>query len=209
MLKKLLLLPVWSGLSVVLLALSVNMYLKVSEPIALKSPVIQEFSPTGVPELMYAAIPAPENRVKTAIGAADARGEILRQYLAKYESPLEPYADLIVKVSDENGFDFRWMVAIAQQESNLCNKIPANSYNCWGWGIWCLDYDQEAQQCNEMKITRFDSFEEAIVRIAPQFKEKFLTKGSRTQAHEVMGTYTPPSDGSWAYGVNQFMSELE
>lgn len=209
MFKKLWLLPVWSGVSGALLMASVFMYVKMDEPVPLASPLVSEIQPTGVPELMYAAIPAPENKFITSIGTADARAEILRQYLAKHESPLEPYADLIVKVSDENGFDFRWLVAIAQQESNLCKRIPDDSYNCWGWGIWCLDYDSEANECREMKITRFESYEQAIERIAPQFKEKFLSKGSRTEAEEVMGTYTPPSDGSWAFGVNQFMSELE
>lgn len=209
MFKKLWLLPVWSGISGALLMASVFMYVKMDEPVPLASPLVSEIQPTGVPELMYAAIPAPENKFITSIGTADARAEILRQYLAKHGSPLEPYADLIVRVSDENGFDFRWLVAIAQQESNLCKRIPDNSYNCWGWGIWCLDYDSEANECREMKITRFESYEQAIERIAPQFKEKFLSKGSRTEVEEVMGTYTPPSDGSWAFGVSQFMSELE
>ena len=207
--KKLLLVPVWSSLNIALLVFSLAFYAQISAPQQLRSPAIAELTPTGIPELLYAAIPAPENKIKTAVGSADARSEILRQYLIKHESPLYPYSDLLVKVADENRFDFRWMVAIAQQESNLCKKIPENSYNCWGWGIWCLDYSQEAQSCNEMKITKFDSYEQAIINIAPQFKEKFLSKGSRTQAEEVMGTYTPPSDGSWAYGVNQFMSELE
>ena len=209
MIKKLLLVPVWGGFSVSILVMSLALYTSVSKPIPLKSPVVAMTDQTEVPELLYAAIPAPENRVKTAVGSADARAEILRQYLNEHDSPLEEHANLIVDVSDQNGFDFRWMVAIAQQESNLCHKIPYESYNCWGWGIYCLDYDQEAQQCNEMKITRFDSYEQAITRIAPQFKEKFLVKGAGTEAEEVMGTYTPPSDGSWAFGVNQFMADLE
>lgn len=147
--------------------------------------------------LVFSAIPPVENRVATAVDVADARAEILRQYLLKYDSPLVPYADLLVRVADENGFDFRWMVAIAQQESNLCKRIPPESYNCWGWGIY------------GDKVTRFASYEEAITRIAPQFREKFLIHGSETDPEKVMQTYTPPSDGSWAFGINQFMEEME
>lgn len=149
------------------------------------------------PELLYAAIPWPSSKIKTAVESADARSEILRQYLRKYQSPLEPLANLLVQEADENGFDFRWMVAIAQQESNLCKKIPENSYNCWGWGIY------------GDKVTRFASFKDAIEKIAPQFKQKFLHTGPDTDPSQVMKTYTPPSDGSWAFGVNQFMEEME
>lgn len=149
------------------------------------------------PELVYAAVQGSDNKIKTAIGASDARTEILRQYLEKYGSPLEAESELLVKVADENGFDFRWMVAIAQQESNLCKRIPENSYNCWGWGIY------------GDKVTRFDSYADAIRRIGPQFKQKFLHTGPNTEPGQVMKTYTPPSDGSWANGVNQFMGDME
>ena len=149
------------------------------------------------PELIYAAVQGSNNMIKTAVGAADARTEILRQYLQKYGSPLETEAELLVKVADENGFDFRWMVAIAQQESNLCQKIPEGSFNCWGWGIY------------GDKVTKFDSYAEAITRIGPQFKQKFLHTGPNTEPGQVMRTYTPPSDGSWADGVDQFMGEME
>lgn len=147
--------------------------------------------------LVYAALPSQTSLIKTSLKTADARPEIIRQYLQKYNSPLEPYAELLVEVADENDFDYRWLVAIAQQESNLCKKIPVNSYNCWGWGIY------------GDKVTRFDSYEHAITSIAPQFKEKFLQGNFHADPYEVMATYTPPSEGSWANGVLQFFSELE
>lgn len=149
------------------------------------------------PELLYAAVLLPTNKIKTSVASADARPEILRQYLEKYQSPLLPHASLLVQVADENQFDFRWMVAIAQQESNLCKRIPENSHNCWGWGIY------------GDKVTRFASYDDAIRRIAPQFKRIFLKAGSDTPPDQVMKTYTPPSDGSWAFGVSQFMGDME
>jgi len=147
--------------------------------------------------LVYAALPSQTRLIKTSLKTADARPEIIRQYLQKYHSPLEPYAELLVQAADENDIDYRWMVAIAQQESNLCKKIPPNSYNCWGWGIY------------GDKVTRFDNYEHAITSIAPQFKEKFLKGNFDADPFTVMQTYTPPSQGSWANGVLQFFSELE
>lgn len=149
-----------------------------------------------MPRLSYGALPKNDTYVSSSFLTADARPEIIRQYLRRYNSPLEPYAQLLVQVADENDFDYRWMVAIAQQESNLCKRIIPDSYNCWGWGIY------------GDKVTTFDSYGEAITRIAPQFKKIFLSKPG-IQPDEVMKKYTPPSDGSWAFGVNQFMGELE
>ncbi|HCQ31183.1 TPA: hypothetical protein DIU27_02225 [Candidatus Collierbacteria bacterium] len=146
---------------------------------------------------IFSALPSFDEQIKTSIKTADARPEIIRQYLHRFGSPLEPYSDLIVILSDQYQFDYRWLVAIAQQESNLCKRIPENSYNCWGWGIY------------GDKVTRFDNYEDALRRIAPQFTKIFL-KGNHTKDPlEVMKTYTPPSDGSWANGVSQFFDHLE
>jgi hypothetical protein len=148
-------------------------------------------------EPVFAALPSFDQQMKTSIKIDDARPEIVRQYLAKYNSPLEPLAQLIVDLSDQHDFDYRWMVAIAQQESNLCKRIPPDSHNCWGWGIY------------GDKVTRFDSFEEAMRRIAPQFVTIFLKGDHTREPMEVMKTYTPPSTGSWANGVSTFFRHLE
>jgi hypothetical protein len=147
--------------------------------------------------VVFAALPSFDQEIKTSIKTADARSEIIRQYLYRYQSPLEPYANLIVQLSDQYNFDYRWLVAIAQQESGLCLHIPENSYNCWGWGIY------------GDKVTRFDSFEDALRRIAPQFTTIFLKGDHSRDPLEVMKTYTPPSDGSWAEGVSTFFENLE
>lgn len=147
--------------------------------------------------VVFAALPSFDQQIKTSIKTADARSEIIRQYLNKFESPLEPYANLIVELSDQYNFDYRWLVAIAQQESGLCLHIPDNSYNCWGWGIY------------GDKVTRFDSYEDALRKIAPQFTTIFLKGSHSKDPAEVMKTYTPPSDGSWAEGVSSFFDNLQ
>lgn len=147
--------------------------------------------------IIFAALPETRLETQTSFKTADARAEIVRQYLAKHKSDLEPYSELIVQLADKYNFDYRWLVAIAQQESNLCEKIPENSFNCWGWGIY------------GDKVTRFDSYEDALTSIAPQFKQTFLKDEHLKDPYEVMEKYTPPSDGSWAFGVLQFFKELE
>ncbi|EKD52577.1 MAG: hypothetical protein ACD_61C00302G0009 [uncultured bacterium] len=156
-----------------------------------------ETIPTPEEPFVFSALPTFDEQIKTSIKTADARAEIIRQYLHKFGSPLEPYSNLIVTLSDQYQFDYRWLVAIAQQESNLCKHIPENSFNCWGWGIY------------GDKVTRFDNYEDALRRIAPQFTKIFLKGKHSKDPAEVMRTYTPPSDGSWADGVSQFFDHLD
>jgi len=163
-----------------------------------------ETIPSPEEPFIFSALPTFDEQIKTSVITADARPEIIRQYLHKFGSPLEPYSNLIVSLSDQYQFDYRWLVAIAQQESNLCKRIPENSYNCWGWGIY-----PEPSNPEVLKVTRFDNYEDALRRIAPQFTKIFL-KGEHTKDPcEVMATYTPPSEGSWCAGISQFFDHME
>lgn len=134
--------------------------------------------------------------VENEVIGADARPMIIRKYLEKYNSPLVPYSDLIFEVSESYGFEYYWIVAIAQQESNLCKKIPVNSHNCWGYGI------------NSAGTLRFPDYETAIKTYAEYLKREYFDKGYNT-AELIMKKYCPHSNGSWAFGVNQFIDELE
>jgi hypothetical protein len=152
--------------------------------------------PSYNPQVLAPTSSEPAGILEGAVTPADARTEIIRQYLARYNSPLEPYAQLIVNISEKYGLDFRLLVAIAQQESNLCKKIPENSYNCWGWGI------------HSRGTLYFSSYPEAIETVARGLKEEYLDKGYTTP-EEIMKKYTPLSPGTWAYGVQQFLDEME
>jgi hypothetical protein len=132
-------------------------------------------------------------------GTADARARIIKNYLHKYSSPLEPFADKIINISDKYSLDYRLLVAIAQQESNLCKKIPEASHNCWGFGIY-----------GDL-VTRFDDYPTALDKVAKTLKREYVDKGLVTP-EEIMAKYTPPSlekGGPWAKGVSQFMTDLE
>lgn len=145
---------------------------------------------------VYAALPNEQSTISSSATPADARSEIIRQYLVKYNSPLVPYSDLFVAASDQYGLDSRLLVAIAQQESNLCKKSPQGSYNCWGWGI------------HSRGTLGFTDYPTAIASVAQGLKEDYIDKGLLTPP-EIMSKYTPLSNGSWAEGVSQFMSEME
>lgn len=134
--------------------------------------------------------------ISAVAGIADGRAANLKTFFRKYNSPLFDYADTIVKVSDENKFDYRLLPAIAMQESNLCRVIPSDSFNCWGWGIY------------GSTVTRFDSYDEAIEAVGRGIKEHYIDQGLTT-ATQIMEKYTPSSNGSWAHGVNTFLKALE
>lgn len=145
---------------------------------------------------VYASFPSNFPSVSGTIQTADARAEIIRQYLQKYNSPLTAYADLIVKSAEEYKIDFRLTTAIAQQESNLCKAIPRQTYNCWGWGV------------HSQGTLGFSSYEEGIKEVTMGLAENYVSQGYDTP-EKIMKKYTPFSNGSWARGVEEFMSEME
>jgi len=145
---------------------------------------------------VYASLPTKFPSISEDIGSGDARPQIIRQYLESYNSPLAPYADLIVQSADKYSLDFRLTTAIAQQESNLCKVIPASSYNCWGWGI------------TGQGTLGFKSFDDAIEQVSKGIRDNYLNKGYVT-VDDIMTKYTPLSSGSWALGVNEFMTEMQ
>lgn len=158
-----------------------------------------------VPQVLGASIQAdPANladvpQVSTSAIPADGRFYIIKNYLHQYSSPLEPYAGLIIETSQKYDLDYRLLVAIAQQESNLCKKIPENSYNCWGYGIY-----------GDL-VTRFPGYPQGIETVAKGLKKNYIDKGLHTP-NQIMAKYTPPSlekGGPWAKAVDQFLADLE
>ncbi len=128
--------------------------------------------------------------------ATDARPEIIRRYLEKYKSPLVPYSDLIFQLSQDYGFEYYWIIAIAQQESNLCKKIPEGSHNCWGYGI------------HSSGTLKFENYELALKSFAEYLKRQYFDKGLNTP-ELIMKKYCPHSNGSWAFGIQQFIDDME
>lgn len=132
----------------------------------------------------------------TEIKYADARVVALEQFLNQYNSPLSPYAAKIVQVSDQYNLHYGLLPAIAMVESGLCRKIPENSFNCWGWGIY------------GKTVTRFVSYDEAIAVVAKGIKEEYFDHGYQTP-EAIMLKYNPSNHNNWLGGVNFFLEKLE
>lgn len=145
----------------------------------------------------YAALPPMEDSFTSDIIPEDARVEMTRQFLARYNSPLEEHAELIVRTSEKYELDYRLIPAIAMQESGLCRRIPDGSHNCWGFGIY------------GGKITRFASYPEAIETVTKTLANKYKEDHGLVTAEQIMSMYTPSSNGSWAQGVNYFMDKMQ
>lgn len=155
----------------------------------------EEFPRTGLK--VYASLPNQFPKIYGTVEVADARPELIRQYLSRYNSPLVNLSDYLVQKSDEYQLDYKLIPAIAQQESNLCKIIPPESHNCWGWGI------------HSKGSLGFNSYEEAIETVMRGIKTEYIDKGLTTP-DTIWKKYTPGSpDGAWAKGVNQFMTEME
>lgn len=137
-----------------------------------------------------------ESEILTEFKTSDIRVANLKYFFRKYDSVLYDQSDYIVRIADQYKLDYRLLPAIAMQESGLCKHIYKDSHNCWGWGIY------------GNKITRFDSYEEAIETISRGIKKNYIDKGLTTP-ESIMRKYTPPSDGSWAFGVNTFLKMIE
>jgi hypothetical protein len=136
--------------------------------------------------------------VQTSLETGDARADILANFLKRHDSPLKPYdeyAQKIVAISDQNNLDFRLLVAIAMQESNLCKKIPEGSHNCLGFGI------------HSRGTLEFDSYDASFERAAREIKKNYVDQGLTTP-EDIMQKYTPSSNGSWAASVNQWLAEM-
>jgi len=137
-----------------------------------------------------------ETEILTEFKTNDIRVANLKYFFRKYDSVLYDESEFIVKMADQYKLDYRLLPAIAMQESNLCQHIYEGSYNCWGWGIY------------GDKVTRFNSYDDAIETISSGLKKNYIDKGLVTP-EDIMRKYTPPSSGSWAYGVNFFLKIIE
>lgn len=121
---------------------------------------------------------------------------MIERYLQRYGSPLLPYSGKIVEEAEKNKIDPYLIVAIAQQESNLGKNSLEGCYNAWGWGI-----HSRGTLC-------FDSWEKAIETVSRGIARDYCAKGYCDDPCLMMKKYTPRSNGSWCFGVNQFLSQL-
>lgn len=126
----------------------------------------------------------------------DMRVSVLRKFLSNYNSPLADLTAYLVDTADRWGLDYTLIPSIAMQESGGCKVIPADSYNCWGFGIYGA------------KVTRFASYEEAIETIAKKIKETYIKNGL-VNPTLLENIWAPQSTGQWSYAVNFFIGKMK
>jgi hypothetical protein len=196
--KQLLIISAWLITTVFTLFSSLTLYKTITRTKGLDTLVNHElrtFITAKNPLYAYASLPTAVTEIRGAVLGADARPVTINAYLKYYHSPLEGTGEYLVETADQYNVDPYLIIAIAQQESNLCKTIPDDSYNCWGWGV------------HSQGTLRFDSFEQAIEAVTRGVKERYLDKGYWTP-EQIMTKYAPLSDGSWASAINQFLAEL-
>jgi hypothetical protein len=129
------------------------------------------------------------------IKVEDARVIKLRAYLESVNSPLAPYAETFVREADANNIDWRFVVAIAGVESGYGKRIPAYSYNGWGWGIY------------GGKVTRFASWDEGITTISHDIRAKYMTRWGAKDIYAIGARYAANPD--WANRVMRNMNKID
>lgn len=124
------------------------------------------------------------------------RAQILDNYLHSKKSPIAGQGATIVAIADKYQLDYKLLVAISGIESSLCKRIPYQSNNCWGWGIYGKN------------ILKFNSFEEGFEKVAKGLSENYVKKGLDTP-EKIGRRYNPGNPVKWAAAVNQFAKEIE
>jgi hypothetical protein len=125
----------------------------------------------------------------------DSRTHMLEAYLTRYNSPLSGHAAIFVKEADKNQLDYRLLVAIAGVESTFGKRIPTNSYNGWGWGI----YGDNTHG--------FASWTDAIETISRELRTKYMDKWGAKTVHDIGSYYA--SDPNWANKVTHFLNDFD
>ncbi len=185
------------GILIALNLFIVFSYIAKLEKVHASSRILDEIDHSGdINQFSMSGSPFQTGTYQADVGVSDGRILNLKQFFRKYNSPLYNQAEYIVQTSDKYRFDYRLLPAIAMQESGLCQNVPANSHNCWGWGIY------------GNTVTSYSSYEEAIDAVSKGIREQYIDKGLLT-ASRIMEKYTPSSNGSWAHAVNTFMKALE
>jgi len=122
----------------------------------------------------------------------DKREIRLRKFLQKHNSPLTDYSFFFIEKADEYNLDWRLLPAIAGVESSFGKRIPAGSYNPFGWANGEF---------------RFASWEESIETVSKSLREKYYNKGLKN-INSIAKVYAPPSK-TWASKVIFFMNKIE
>lgn len=122
----------------------------------------------------------------------------MKKFLLDYNSPMYPYADVLVNEADKYGLDWRLVASISGVESAFGNLIPPRSNNGWGW-----------RGGPGGAYSNFSTWGEGIKTVTSRLA---LGYGTTLTPFQIEPVYCPPCYANpahaWANGVTRFMSEL-
>lgn len=125
----------------------------------------------------------------------DNRVAILEAFLQQYDSPMVGSARTFVEEADKNNLDWKFIVSIAGVESWFGQRIPYNSNNAWGWGVYGDN------------VINFPSWNDGIKTISKDIRVKYMTKWGATDVYSIGRVYA--ADPNWAIKVTNFMNRIE
>lgn len=123
----------------------------------------------------------------------DPRTQILTDYFAKYNSPLENHAQDFIDAADVYDVDWKLVPAIAGVESTFGKNIPGG-YNAWGWGV----YGNQA--------LGFKTWRDGIFTVTGGLKKNYIDRGL-TNPYAMNRIYA--TSPAWGGKVTYFMRDLE
>jgi hypothetical protein len=150
----------------------------------------------GLPFNLMKVIPVyaqSEQIIQIESRPVDKRATILKDYLAKHNSPLEDSAQDFIDAADQYGLDWKLIVSISGVESTFGKYIPGG-FNGWGWGV----YGDNA--------IYFKSWREAIFTISKGLRENYVNKGY-AEPYSMNRLYA--ASPNWGGNVTFFMNDIE
>ena len=101
-----------------------------------------------------------------------------------------------VAEADRLGLDWKLVAAIAGVESTFGHRVPRNSYNAWGWGIFTGKQDG----------IHFATWADGITTVSEGLKNRYVNRGAKTI--EQIGRIYAASP-TWSRKVNFFLAKIE
>jgi hypothetical protein len=152
---------------------------------------------------IFSSLPQPAPAIESKVISQEAKNQIIKNYLIKYEAPLvlQNEVDYLVQRANEYQVDPRLIVAIARKESTFCKniaKLPdgTSSNNCGGLGIY------------GGTVQHFDSIHDWIDAEIRFMADAYIEHGV-TDTCEIEKTHTPPAKGVWCAAINYYISEMQ
>lgn len=135
----------------------------------------------------------PEQKQVIYAKELDPRALVLKDYFAKYDSPLENHSQDFIDAADEYEMDWKLVPAIAGVESTF-GKFTPGGFNGWGWGV----YGNQALY--------FNSWRHGIFTVSKGLKENYINKGL-ADPYSMNRVYA--TSPAWGSKVSYFMNDLD